>query len=95
MCRVAGPMELQNLKGGLKNGSGVEYILSQAGVPTPMVGGSQLPVTAAPGDPPGLVATPVISTPRIEAGDSEGQHHCQLHSEFEASSGGLCKIEYL
>lgn len=44
-------------------------------------------------DPPGLVATPVIPTPRGEVGDS-GQHHRQLYSEFKASPGGLHKIEY-
>lgn len=44
-------------------------------------------------DPPGLGATPVIPTPRGEAGDS-GQHHRQLYSELKASLGGLHKIEY-
>lgn len=41
---------------------------------------------------PGLVATPVIPTPRVETGDSKGQHHSQLHSEFKASPGYTDKI---
>lgn len=78
---------------GWKDGSGVEYILSQVRFPTPMFNRLTTAITAAPVDPPGLVATPVIPTPRGEVGDS-GQHHRQLYSEFKASPGGLHKIEY-